>query len=35
MLLDLVSLLIELLFCLLFRGFHLDDLSEELILMEV
>jgi hypothetical protein len=35
MLLDLVSLLVELILCLLFRGFHLDDLDEQLVLMEV
>jgi hypothetical protein len=34
-LLDLVSLLVELLLGLLFRGFHLDDLGEQLVLMEV
>ena len=34
-LLDLVSLLVEFLLGLLFRGFHLDDLGEQLVLVEV
>ena len=34
-LLDLVSLLVELILGLLFRGFHLDDLGEQLVLVEV
>ncbi len=34
-LLYLISLLVELVLSLLFRGFHLDDLGEQLVLVEV
>ena len=34
-LLDLVSLLVQLLFRLLFCGLNLDDLGEQLVLMEI
>ena len=35
LLLDLVSLLVQLLFGLLFCGLNLDDLGEQLVLMEI